>query len=270
MYKNNKKSRFALSAAAAAAIGALLVADNVRINIEKIQVSLKRLPFEFDGFSIAHLSDLHLPNCARKPDKLVDIVEKIKPDIIALTGDLVDRFADFDAEGLSVLASGLAKIAPCYAVIGNHEVKLGVVDEWVKILKNAGITVLGKSPVFIRRGDSDITLYGLPDGDVTGLPELDYEVVNIVLSHYPEKMLHYSEAGFDLVLSGHAHGGQWRLGKHGLISPGEGFFPKYTSGLYHRKNTKMVVSRGLRKGIPVRILNSPHIPVVILKSIGKR
>ena len=182
----------------------------------------------------------------------------------------MDRFADFDAEGLSVLASGLAKIAPCYAVIGNHEVKLGVVDEWVKILKNAGITVLGKSPVFIRRGDSDITLYGLPDGDVTGLPELDYEVVNIVLSHYPEKMLHYSEAGFDLVLSGHAHGGQWRLGKHGLISPGEGFFPKYTSGLYHRKNTKMVVSRGLRKGIPVRILNSPHIPVVILKSIGKR
>lgn len=270
MDKNNKKGRYALSAAAAAALGALLVADNVRINIEKIQVSLKRLPCEFDWFTIAHLSDLHLPNCARKPEKLVEIVEKIKPDIIALTGDLVDRFAAFDAEGLTVLANGLAKIAPCYAVIGNHEVRLGVVGEWARILKDAGITVLGKSPVFIRRGESEITFYGLPDGEISGLPELDFDGVNIVLSHYPENMLHYADAGFDLVLSGHAHGGQWRLGRRGLISPGEGFFPKYTSGLYYRKNTKMVVSRGLRRGIPVRILNSPHIPVVILKSIGKR
>jgi predicted MPP superfamily phosphohydrolase len=266
MSNNKNKRRFALSAIFAATAGAFLVADNIRINIEEIHVSLNRLPAAFDDFRIAHLSDLHLPNCVRKPEKLANLIKKIKPHIIALTGDLVDRFTRFDADSLRCLAHSLAAIAPCYAVIGNHEVKSGVVSQWTSIMKAAGVTVLDKNPVKILRGEAEISLCGLPDGNTVGLWSLDSDTINIILSHFPENFSQYADAGLDLVLSGHAHGGQWRLGRRGLISPGEGFFPKYTSGLYTLNSTKMVVSRGLRNGIPVRIFNSPHIPVVILKT----
>ncbi|HOB36068.1 MAG TPA: metallophosphoesterase [Candidatus Avimonas sp.] len=269
MSKNSKKRRLARSAVLAAALGALLVADNIRVEVEKIQVDLDKLPAEFNGFCIAHLSDLHLPNCVRRPDRLVEVVRKINPDIIALTGDLVDRFSRFDAGGLRALAQGLAGIAPCYAVTGNHEMMSGAVGEWNSILKSAGVTVLGKSPVLIRRGEAEISLVGLPDGRVYGLTDYEKDAVCVALSHYPENIAEYADFGFDLVLSGHAHGGQWRLGRRGLVSPGQGLLPKYTSGLYAAGDTKMVVSRGLRNGVPVRIFNSPHIPVVILKSGGE-
>ena len=269
MSKNSKKGRLVRSAVLTAALGALLVADNIRVEVEKIQVDLDKLPAEFNGFCIAHLSDLHLPNCVRRPDRLVEVVRKINPDIIALTGDLVDRFSRFDAEGLRSLAQGLAGIAPCYAVTGNHEIMSGAVGEWASILKSAGVTVLGKSPVYIRRGEAEISLVGLPDGRVFGLTDYEKGTVMVALSHYPENISEYADFGFDLVLSGHAHGGQWRLGRRGLVSPGQGLLPKYTSGLYAARDTKMVISRGLRNGVPIRIFNSPHIPVVILKSGGE-
>lgn len=145
----------------------------------------------------------------------------------------------------------------------------GAVGEWNSILKSAGVTVLGKSPVLIRRGEAEISLVGLPDGRVYGLTDYEKDAVCVALSHYPENIAEYADFGFDLVLSGHAHGGQWRLGRRGLVSPGQGLLPKYTSGLYAAGDTKMVVSRGLRNGVPVRIFNSPHIPVVILKSGGE-
>jgi predicted MPP superfamily phosphohydrolase len=133
-------------------------------------------------------------------------------------------------------------------------------------MKQFGITVMTGKAVAVRRGDARIHICGLPDGNVLRLcsPQED-DPVEIVLSHYPEYMRHYVSAGLDLVLCGHAHGGQWRFAGRGLISPGEGLFPKYTSGLYVENNTRMVVSRGLRNGVPVRIFNAPHLPVVILK-----
>ncbi|HBT64928.1 MAG TPA: phosphoesterase [Ruminococcaceae bacterium] len=264
--KKNKRN-ILLPAIAASLAGIGLYADNKRVNIEEIPIKLNGLPDAFNGFRIAHISDLHLPNCVRSPQKLSELVRKIRPDMIALTGDLVDRFSYFDADGLQLVAAKLADIAPCYAVIGNHEVKSGVVNEWTNILRQSGVTVLNVNPVCIQRGESKIALRGLPDGSTAGLFRLGSSgLTEIVLSHYPENMQQYASAGLQLVLAGHAHGGQWRLGGKGLISPGEGLFPKFTNGLYTQNGTQMVVSRGLRRGVPVRIFNAPHLPVVVLCS----
>ncbi|NLN81213.1 MAG: metallophosphoesterase [Clostridiales bacterium] len=263
---NRRKRNIALSVFAAAAAGLCLYADNKRIDVQEIPVKLAGLPKAFNGFRIAHLSDLHLPNCACNPLKLAEIVKRIKPDAIALTGDLVDRFTYFDADGLSAVTKMLADIAPCFAVVGNHEVKSGVVPEWAGILKRSGVTVLSGKPTEVRRGEDRIIFWGLPDGNPFRLYRSGTEDdIEVVLSHYPENIQQYVSAGLRLVLTGHAHGGQWRFAGRGLISPGEGLFPKFTSGLYVVNNTKMIVSRGLRNGIPVRIFNSPHIPVVVLQ-----
>lgn len=251
---------------AAAAAGVWLYADNTRIDVQEIPAKLNGLPEAFHGFRIAHLSDLHLPNCVCSPEKLAEIVRKTKPDIIAMTGDMIDRFTGFDARGLRLVTQMLAKIAPCFAVIGNHEVKSGVVPEWTNIMKQSGVTVLSGKPAAVKLGDSEIAICGLPDGNPFRLcRNKQHNPVEIVLSHYPENMPRYVSAGLDLVLSGHAHGGQWRFAGRGLISPGEGLFPIYTNGLYAENRTKMIVSRGLRSGIPIRIFNAPHIPVVILE-----
>ncbi len=257
---------FAAACSAAVALAAAgFIMDNRRVDAEELTVRLPALPAGLDGLRIVHLSDLHYPKCARSPQALAALVEELEPDLIALTGDLIDRRETFDRAELAETAERLAAIAPCYAVAGNHEFRAGVFDEWKAILTENGVTVLDDEWAVFTRDGGALLLGGLTHGEPDSLPEKGG--CRVVLSHYPENLPAYAEAGYELVLSGHAHGGQVRIFGQGLFSPGEGLFPRYTSGLYRSEATRMVVSRGLRSGwMPPRVGNVPHLPVVVLEA----
>lgn len=256
---------------AAAAAAAWLYKDNHRIEIEQIPVSLPHLPAAFEGFSIALLSDLHIPACVPSPDALRAILSKLKPDAIFLAGDLVTSYREFDPAQLQTYMHAIATVAPCYAVLGNHEKRMGVEFIWSQILTRCGITVLHNRLTKLYCGERYLPLFGaasplaIPDADSVknaGLPLL-------AISHYPAYLPYYAQKGVDLVFSGHAHGGQVRLGNQGILAPGEGLLPRYTSGLYQMENTRMVVSRGLgNSACPIRVFNPPHLPMVMLHSCG--
>ncbi|HIZ20065.1 MAG TPA: metallophosphoesterase [Firmicutes bacterium] len=252
----------ALLSAAAAAGAAYFVAENRRVESPEIPVPLPGLPGGMEGLRIAHLSDLHFPHCARPPRELAALVRRLHPDLIVLTGDLIDRADTFSPAVLAETGRRLAAIAPCYAVPGNHEFRAGLVKEWTALLTGAGVRVLGEEWVRLTRRGGSLWLGGLPYGRPIPPPG---EGNRLVLSHYPENFPAYAAKGYDLVLTGHAHGGQFRFGGRGLYSPGEGLFPRYTSGLYALGGSRMVVSRGLRSGwMPPRLGNPPHLPVVVL------
>lgn len=240
--------------------------ENASIDVESIPVAIPELPDEFDGIRILQLSDLHLPDCALSPDKLAALVEEKKPDLIFLTGDLIDRYSKFDSKDLAFLANKLSAVAPCYAVEGNHEQLSGKQKEWNELLQKNGVIVLDNEWTTLWRDSKAIALGGLTEGKPIDAPPLQEEMpVKIVLSHYPQYLNEYTNVGYSLVFTGHAHGGQIRIFGQGLFAPGQGLLPKYTSGLYRQKDTQMIVSRGLKDAyFPMRICNTPHIPIITL------
>jgi predicted MPP superfamily phosphohydrolase len=132
-----------------------------------------------------------------------------------------------------------------------------------------GVTVLENETVTIRRGDHQIHLIGVPwDSSLYEGEAAQLDAYRILLSHAPERFDSYVEAGFDLVLAGHAHGGQFRLPLlGGLYAPGQGVFPKYDSGIFAIGRTDMVVSRGIGNSvIPVRFANRPEVILIVLKA----
>ncbi len=250
-------------------------AQNNWIKVENIKVEISNLPKDLNGIKIAHISDVHLPKNASNITSIIDKVKKQKPDLIVMTGDIIDESADITACGLDRLCKGLSEISQTYAVTGNHEFWNGNVTKWTSILTENNITVIdNKIEIYTTKGDS-IALIGLRDGE-TYNPELfkKIESINnipiILLAHRPELFSYYSETNNkpDLIFSGHAHGGQFRIPliNKGILSPNQGFFPEYTSGLYiSDNNIKMIVSRGLGNSIiPIRLNNRPHLPIIEL------
>ena len=204
------------------------------------------------------------------------------PDIIAVTGDIIDSRKTDTETALDFLANALA-VAPVYYVTGNHEFRIEDGKAFVEEIKKLGVTVLENEYITLEMDNAIINLYGIDDPYFYGgymSDEEGYVVAHtldglekadgfsLLLSHRPEFFELYEEYGFSLVLSGHAHGGQFRLPFiGGFIAPGQGLFPKYDSGLYEKNGTKMIVSRGLGNSIiPLRIFNRPEIVTVILKS----
>lgn len=255
-----------------------LFLDNNYIVTRNIYIDSKRVPIELNGFKIIHLSDLHSKYFGKKQKRLIEKVKNQNPDIIVLTGDMVER-RDYDEEPVLDLAKELVKIAPTYYVTGNHEIWSGKFNSLEKKLKSLGVIVLRNEFKELKVGKSSIYILGLdyPHGkkgdiqEVTdNLMKLNNQVARnnfkILLSHRPDLIGLYSAFHLDLVFSGHAHGGQIRLPfVGGLIAPHQGFFPKYTSGLYKNKETSMIVSRGLGNSLfPFRIFNFPEIITVTL------
>ena len=226
---------------------------NLSVETTKLTVISKDLPEAFDKFSIAHISDLHNAEYGKNNEKLIDILEAESPNIIAITGDLIDSNHTNLEVALS-FAQQAVKIAPCYFVTGNHEAWIGSQYEELKTsLQNTGITVLQDEAIELNYGDVCIQLIGLNDPDFSERDRLLSEsILEAKLSH--------------LVLSGHAHGGQFRLPfGRGVIAPGQGLFPKYDAGAYTENGTTMIVSRGIGNSIiPVRINNPPEIVIIEL------
>lgn len=256
--------------------------ENNALMVSEYTLTASRLPEGFDGYRIAQISDLHNAEFGKNNEKLLTLLDRTEPDIVVLTGDLVDsRRTDISA-ALS-FAQEAVKIAPCYYVTGNHESRIAQLPELLKGLTEAGVTVLRNEAVALEENGQIVTLLGVDDpafrsdylrGDsapvlTAALDGLARETMGctILLSHRPEWLRLYTGYGLDLVFSGHAHGGQFRLPfVGGIAAPNQGLFPQFDAGVYELENTVMVVSRGLGNSIiPIRINNRPEIVVAELR-----
>ena len=264
-----KRIWFAVGAVLLLALIIWVIWADTALEINTYTISSPRLPESFDGFRIAHLSDIH----NGENEDLLPLLRQTQPDIIVITGDLIDS-RDTQVEIALALVQEAVQIAPCYYVSGNHESRISGWAALRKGLSDAGVTVLEDRSVTLERSGGTLTLVGLADPDfrgpfVAGLREMSgqQEGYTILLSHRPEYFELYADCGVDLVFSGHAHGGQVRLPfVGGLIAPGQGLFPEYDSGLYRQGDTVMLVSRGLGNSIaPLRVNDRPEILVAVLK-----
>lgn len=256
--------------------------QNNSIVISKYTISSDKIPQNFDEYKIVQLSDLHSKSFGNNQSSLVKKVNNLEPDLILFTGDLID--ADrYDEEPSLILMERLVKIAPVYYVTGNHEWWSGKFETLEDKLNSIGVQVMRNTIEEIIVGTDKIKIIGIDDPANIGesyveranteksiansIGEIEGEEhFQILLSHRPEMLSLYSEYGFDVVFSGHAHGGQFRIPfVGGLIAPNQGLFPKYTSGKYESDNTTMIVNRGLGNSIiPIRIFNRPEIVAVTL------
>lgn len=257
-----------------------LIWGNTTLEQTVYTVKSQRLPEPFSGYRIAQVSDLHNREMGEGSEKLLAILEEADPDMIALTGDLVDsRNTDF--ETALAFAEKAMEIAPCYYVPGNHESRIAAYPFLEEELKELGVIVLEEA-MLLERGGETIRLLGVDDPSFQEnyQPEMDKQIMEsalqkydndsdtftVLLSHRPELFSVYAEHKMDLVLSGHAHGGQFRLPLiGGVFVPNQGFFPEYDAGLFTSGNTHMIVSRGIGDSIiPIRINNRPELVVVDL------
>ncbi len=200
---------------------------------------------------IAVVADLH----NRPWEDVRDAIEREAPNLILLPGDL------FDARGKTSRAEAFlawaAAFRPTFFSLGNHDVRALGMAEILRVSEHTGATLLQNTAVFFR----GITLGGLATGYTEASPQSrlrpppppdrDFlsryereEGFHLLLCHHPEYFDPYiaPHAGIELTLAGHAHGGQWSLGRRGLFAPGQGLFPRYTAGLY---GGRLLVSRGL-------------------------
>ncbi|MBR5827489.1 MAG: metallophosphoesterase [Clostridia bacterium] len=242
-------------------------------------VNDKNLPTGFDGFKIAMVSDLHNATFGEGNSKLLSALEKAEPDIIAITGDLVDS-SHTDLSVALDFAEKSVKIAPSYYVSGNHEAWLSeeVYEAFIAKLKATGVTVLTDEKTDIVHNGDTITLAGVSDPDFADADYIfeskvghlteDSELYTLLLSHRPEFFDVYHQCGVNLVLSGHTHAGQIRLPLIGaFIAPGQGFFPEYDKGIFIEDDTTMIVSAGLGNSvIPFRFCNQAELVIITLKA----
>lgn len=265
----------AVTAAAVAAVSTFGIWQNNDITVSNYIYTTDKIGTGLDGYRIVQISDLHNKEFGKNQSRLLTTVERQKPDIIVVTGDLVDGFRT-DIETALDFIEGAVKIAPVYYISGNHEALLST-DEASRLkdgIKRAGAVILSNRATFIQLGGDSFYLIGVNDGSETdGLKNVLYTLdmlgnMRILLAHEPQYMESYSENGIDLVFSGHAHGGQVRLPfVGGLVAPEQGLFPKYTAGEYVMGGTTMIVSRGLGNSIiPLRVFNRPDVVVLELKA----
>lgn len=280
--RGKKLWKWCLASALAVGTAGWLWWGNRWVTVNTVEIADPNLPREFDGFRIAQISDLHNEEFGGGNGRLLSLLEEARPDVIVITGDLVDsRRTDVDVA--LEFARGAVEIAPVYYVTGNHESRIPE-EFWLleRGLEQLGVHVLRGEGALLTREGAALALMGVDDPtfwkeDASRWPELLEEELgklreegrySILLIHRPELFEACARAGMNLVFSGHAHGGQVRLPVvGGVIAPNQGFFPKYDGGLYTLGEARMVVSRGLGSSIvPLRVNNPPEIVLAELHS----
>ena len=234
---------------------------------------------------IVMLSDLHSYVYGANQSPLLKRVAAERPDVILLCGDIVDDKEP--QQGAQMLLEHIADIASCYYVSGNHEFWSDDPEGIFDMVQSCGIHVLRDTRKEITVDGVHYMICGVDDpagsGDrqprsygsrtayqkaLESFSDLPKDSFNILLAHRPEYIEEYGQYPFDLVLSGHAHGGQWRIPylMNGLIAPNQGWFPKYAGGLYRHGDMTEIVGRGLLLDWKPRLFNPPEIVVVDIES----
>lgn len=260
----------------------LLSAFDTRLKIRYYTVRTEKIG---ESVRIILVTDLHSCKYGREEEKLIAAIEEQKPDIILLGGDICDDKIPND--NTEALLKGIADSYPCYYVTGNHEYWSNRIDKILDLFQSYGVTVLSGTSDIIKIRSQSLNICGISDPDIIRYTDSpigareqlqalehipDNGLYTILLAHRPEWTDTYAEYDFDLVLSGHAHGGQWRLPGiiNGIFAPDQGMFPKYAGGRYISGDMTMIVSRGLaRESTPIpRIFNRPELVVVDLEPSG--
>ena len=259
-----------------------LIYTNMVVGVTSIKLSYATLPSSFNGFKIVQVSDLHNAQYGAGNKNLIKKIKKTQPDMIAITGDLIDSNST-NIEVALLFVEEISKIAPCYYVTGNHEAWVGenTYLELEKGLQELGVRILRDSEDIIEKNGDSISIIGMDDPefaernngvarnmDPNEISEISSHQFTVFLSHRPEYYETYKKTDANLVLTGHAHGGQFRLPFiGGVVAPNQGLFPEYDSGVYREEEFVMVVSRGIGNSIiPVRVNNQPEIVLIELRN----
>ena len=253
--------------------------SNYRLQTDTYTAAFKNLPEGFDGCTIVQLTDLHGAQFGEDNAELIAAVAAAQPDYIFLTGDLLDRFRETPQSYAVELCAALMDIAPTYLVTGNHEWALGSVRALKAAIAGTGAVMLSNEFVTLERSGDTILLAGIDDpngfadqktpeqlaGEVYAADDDPFWLLLAHRNHYFAKQ--YYRLGADLVMSGHAHGGLFRLPfTDGLIGVERDLFPSYTAGFYEVDGARLFVSRGLgNSGRSFRLFNRPQVAVLTLK-----
>ncbi len=279
----------------------LAFATSNRLRVQRYSISSDKLT---RSFRAVHISDLHESRYGKGQKKLIDAVKAEKPDVIFITGDMIEDDKSDEENPIELTADNpscvaleaLAKIAPCYMVLGNHEAYIPNIDEICVQLEEMGVKLVHRTsceeifdgvllcgicdPYFFKDEihHNNLDERFAEDKDRVSpiltkwREELKDEFADvasderftILLSHRPEEFELYRSLGFNAAFSGHAHGGQWRLPPfiNGVYAPNQGFFPDHAGGFYEYDGFAHIVSRGLSKKRMVRIFNRPEVCVV--------
>lgn len=260
----------------------LIWRGNNRLTVTELSIKSPKIT---EPVRIVHLSDLHNKQFEKQNCELRRAILEERPDLVVFTGDLEDRRQNYNPETAALL-TGLAEKAPVCFVYGNQEMRGNFRDKLTDELRKGGVTVLDDQAQQLTVNEQPLSIFGINDyrcerhrNKVIDLSKKLLEEFShtpgfkLLLTHYPQffayykRSYRYSDYPIDLVLAGHAHGGLVRLPfLKGIIAPGQGFFPKYTAGIYERNGVKMIVSRGLgNSGWPFRIGNPPEIVLITLQ-----
>ena len=240
-----------------------LLVQKYEIRTEKVQESIR----------LALITDLHSCYYGEGQSELVNAIIEQNPDLILMCGDIMEE--DMPHDNSIVFLEAVTPTYPCYYVTGNHEFKSGV-SEIKEILGKYHVNILEGEGQLVPVRNQLINICGVDDwiiGKEVYLKQLqnaeadiDDNFYAVLLTHRPELIEMHAAYQFDLVLSGHAHGGQWRIPGvlNGVFAANQGFFPPYAGGYYEVEDTKMVVSRGLAKETTFlpRIFNRPELVIV--------
>ncbi len=264
--------------------------QNNSLQVTYYTYSCADIPSGFDGYCIVQISDLHNKNFGKQPNRLIEEIQSLQPDMIVITGDVVDSNHTNIETAIAFLEEAVA-IAPCYYITGNHELWLeeSVRTDLMERISKTGVVILDDEAIDITvmtdtsnvldntnekkiSLSESFTLVGLDDGSLLGdtlhtlTKDIKQKEFVLLLAHEPQNMMFYNKENVDLILSGHAHGGQVRLPFiGGLVAPDQGLLPEYTEGLHEENGISMIISRGLGNSIiPVRIFNRPEIVCIEL------
>lgn len=251
-----------------------LIALDERLTLRTYTVASPKLTAEV---RLAVVTDFHSSDNA---DDVVAMVASCAPDAVLLVGDMFDDdIANRPTERTLSLMRQLSALYPCYYVSGNHEAWTGEMDALYQQTEEAGVMVLRMSSGVLTVRGQRIALCGIPDPYemvFSGAPDTEEQIRQamenvdsadfiVLLAHRPELLAKYAQFPLDLVVSGHAHGGQVRIPGvlNGLYAPNQGWFPKLAGGAYTQDGTTLIVSRGLavRTRLP-RIFNRPEVVLV--------
>lgn len=265
-----------LAALAVLVLSAIIALDQ-RLIVRHYEIEAEEIT---SPVRLAVVADFHGCDYGAGAQQLVEAIVREEPDAVLLVGDIFDDEMPWDAS--EALVRSLAQRWPCFYVTGNHEYWSDRISEICRLVEEAGVTVLNmQSRVLEIRGQRmaicgvpdpyAMTYADAPDTDVqlaATLAQVEPGLFTLLMAHRPELIDQYAAAGFDLVVSGHAHGGQVRFPGflNGLYAPNQGWFPEYAGGEYRAGETTLIVSRGLAREstrLP-RIFNRPELVIVEL------